>query len=311
MEGPQPPSLPDALRERLSRLVGDPEALVETLHRPRRDAFRVNTLKADPDRTLRRLQDQGVDLEPVPWAPHAYRTDADLGTTMAHFLGHVYVQSAVSMLPPLAVADEVAGACVLDGCAAPGSKTTQLAALMEDTGLLVANDKSWGRIAALKHNLDRVGATNQVITQEDLGHVGWDPRFDVALVDAPCSSEGILRKTYSPLDHWSIKAVKGRSGIQRQMALRAFDLLVPGGALVYSTCTFGPEEDEAVVDHVLRERDGADVEPLAFDGLETRPGVTAWEGRTFDDRVADAVRVWPHHNDTDGFFLAKVRKVEA
>lgn len=321
------PDFPDAFEARLREMADDPEALLETLRRPRPPVVRVNTLKADVEAVVERLEGYGFGLEPVPWAPGAFRlddVDADPGKTLEHFLGHLYVQSAVSMLPPVAVEAEVrAGVAgskgtenngalfrVLDGCAAPGSKTTQLAAMMDNRGVLVANDLSYGRIAALKNNLDRCGVANTWITNRDLRHVSWPKElFDVVVVDAPCSAEGVLRKTWGALEGWSEHHIESLSGVQRDLAVRGFDLLRPGGVLVYATCTFGPEENEGVVDALLAARgDRAEVEPLAFEGLKAAPGMDEWRGRAFDQAVRGAVRVWPHHNDTDGFFLARVRK---
>lgn len=309
----EPPAFPDAFRDRLARLVDDVDDLLDVLRTPRPTSIRVNTLKADVASVRRGLVDRGLDLEPVPWTPSGFRVqgDVDVGLTLEHFLGHVYVQSAASMLPPRAVADEVEGARVLDGCAAPGSKSTQLAALMDHTGLLVANDRSWGRTAALKNNLDRCGVDNHVIAQEDLRHTGWETRFDVALVDAPCTGEGIVRKSWSPLEDWSVKRIHGLSGMQRLLIEAGFDLVRPGGTLVYSTCTFAPEENEAVVDHLLRARDDARVEPVGFEGLDAAPGVTRWDGDEYDPAVEDTVRVWPHLSDTDGFYVAKIRRTTA
>lgn len=297
------PELPDALVDRLHRLVDDGDALLEALTSPRPPAIRVNTLKVDPERARSAMEEAGLAIEPIGWLPHAHRVTAgEPGRTLPHFLGWIYVQSASSMLPPLAVRDALDDACVLDGCAAPGSKTTQLAQLMGNSGAIVANDRTEGRIAALKGNLGRCGVANAVVTQEDLRFVDWEAdAFDVALVDAPCSGEGILRKSWGPLEHWTEHRVRSIGGVQKQLLDRAIDLTRPGGRVVYSTCTFGPEECEAVVDHALATRD-VDVVPLDLE-VPARPGVTAWGDETYDDRVASCARIYPHDVDTDGFFL--------
>lgn len=301
------PELPDELVERLHDLVDDGDALVETLQARRPPTVRVNTLKADPKPARRLLEEAGLDLEPVPWAPHTFRVrGGDPGTTVPHVLGWIYVQSATSMLPPLAVRDELAdGPRVLDGCAAPGSKATQAAALMGNRGTLVANDVDEGRVAALKNNLGRCGVTNAVITEQDLRHVHWEGPYDLTFVDVPCSGEGILRKTWSPLDHWSPHHISSIAGVQKELLEKALDLTRAGGTVVYSTCTFAPEECEAVVDDVLDGRD-AEIRPVDLGGLATRPGRTAWQGEVYADALAETVRVYPQDNDTDGFYLAVI-----
>lgn len=299
--------LPDTLVDRLHELVDDADALVEVLTEPATPQIRVNTLKADPDRIRDALDEAGLTVSPINWAPDAYRVEAgEPGRTLPHFLGWIYVQSAASMLPPLALRGALEGERVLDACAAPGSKTTQLAQLMGNSGTIVANDLHEGRIAALKGNLGRLGVGNAVVTREDLRFLDWETGwFDVAVVDVPCSGEGIFRKSWGPLEHWSEHHIRSLGGIQKQLLDRAIDLTRPGGLVAYSTCTFAPEECEAVIDHALSEHD---VDLVAPDlDVPARPGVTAWRDATFDDRVADCLRVYPHDVDTDGFFLGVLR----
>jgi 16S rRNA C967 or C1407 C5-methylase (RsmB/RsmF family) len=202
---------------------------------------------------------------------------------------------------------------VWDACAAPGSKTTQLAALMDDAGLLVGNDNNLGRLSALRHNAERLGVTNLVVTNQDArnfslkplgeGHGGVDA-FDRVLVDAPCSCEGTIRKNPDAFDTWSLDHVHGVAGVQKGILRRAIQATRPGGTVVYSTCTFAPEENEAVLDHVLEHEDCRLVEvDSPLDGV---PGVTEWDGEEYDPSVEKALRIYPHHNDTGGFFCAKV-----
>lgn len=299
--------LPDALLNRLHDLVEDGDRLARTLVTERPPAIRVNTLKAEAEPTLRRLRDVGVEVAPISWTPDGYWVeDGDPGRTLPHFLGHVYVQSPTSMLPPLAVAETLEDAPrVLDACAAPGSKATQIAALMGNRGTLIANDRDDGRIAALKGNMGRCGVTNAAITERDVRQVDWDGGYDVVFADVPCSGEGILRKSWGPLEHWSEHHIRSIAGIQKEILAKALDLVRDDGLVVYSTCTLAPEENEAVISDVVAKRGGS-LRTVAFDGLETRPGRVAWRGESYDEMVADAVRVYPHDNDTDGFFLAVI-----
>jgi NOL1/NOP2/sun family putative RNA methylase len=209
---------------------------------------------------------------------------------------------------PATVLDPRPGERVWDACAAPGSKTTQLAALMDDRGTLVGNDNSLGRLSALRHNAERLGVTNLVVTNRDARNfsmrgLGFEA-FDRAIVDAPCSCEGTCRKNPTALEEWTLDHVHQVAGVQKGILKRAVQATRPGGTVVYSTCTFAPEENEAVLDHVLGEED---CRLVPFETpLETSPGVTEWEGETFDPSVERAHRVYPHYNDTGGFFCAKL-----
>ena len=212
------------------------------------------------------------------------------------------------MLPGLALYPQP-GERVWDACAAPGSKTTQIADAMNDEGTVVANDNNLGRLSALRHNAERLGITNAIVTNQDARNFSTKPlafdEFDRALVDAPCSCEGTCRKNPDVVDQWTLDHVHAVAGIQKGILARAVQATRPGGTVVYSTCTFAPEENEAVLDHVLGEED---CEIVDFDlPLDTVPGVTEWDGETYDESVTRAHRVYPHHNDTGGFFCAKLR----
>jgi NOL1/NOP2/sun family putative RNA methylase len=219
----------------------------------------------------------------------------------------VYGQEEVSAIPALAL-DPDPGERVYDPCAAPGSKTTQLAALMEDRGLLVANDNDLGRLSALRANAERCGVTNVAVTRSDARNFSLAPfggeRFDRTVVDVPCSCEGTVRKNPDALDDWSLDHVEGIAGVQKAILGRAIEVTRAGGTVVYATCTFAPEENEAVVQHALEEYD-CDVVDFEL-ALDHAPGVTAWQDETYDEAVRRAKRVYPHHNDTGGFFCAKL-----
>ena len=301
--------LPKAFTDRYRALVDDPDSFFSTLQRMLPKTFRVNRIKSTPEEVLGRFQGYGINLRGVPWYEDAFTSEVpDIGGTLEHFTGAIYFQELVSMLPPLLLRKELESASfVLDGCAAPGSKTTQIAAMMGNRGTIVANDLDYSRIRALKFNLEKTGTLNTIITNVDLRSFNT-PGFEVVILDAPCSAEGTMRKNGELFETWSEREIRKHSSIQRQLILKAFDLLAPGGSMVYSTCTFAPEENEAVVDHLLRNRDGVELERISFDGLRTSPAVMEWGGEHFDERVSSCARVWPHHNDTGGFFLAKVRK---
>ncbi|MFC7045089.1 RsmB/NOP family class I SAM-dependent RNA methyltransferase [Halobacteriaceae archaeon GCM10025711] len=293
---------------RYEPLVDDVEAFLDASTRPLPTVVRMNTIKATVERVQRAFDEEGVGYEPRAWNDRLLRVDTrQPGNTWPYYHGWVHGQEDVSAVPPV-VLDPQPGDAVWDAAAAPGSKATQLAALMADTGLLVANDDNLGRLSALRSNAERLGVTNVAVTNQDARRFSLDgfgvDAFDRALVDAPCTGEGTLRKNPGALDNWSEGYLAQISGVQKGILKRAVDLTRPGGTVVYSTCTYAPEENEAVVDHVLRE---GDVEAVDFDvGLESRPGVTEWEGETFHDGVRKASRFYPHLTDTGGFFVAKL-----
>ena len=295
--------------DRYASLVDDEAALRAACDRPLPSVVRVNTLAADADRVARAFDEEGTEYERVDWHDGLFRmADRSPGTTWPYAHGWVHGQEEVSCLPAMAL-DPDPETRVWDTCAAPGSKTTQLAALMADSGVLVGNDTSLGRLSALRHNAERLGVTNLVVDQQDARNYslnGFDfEAFDATLVDAPCSCEGTIRKNPDAFDTWTLDHVHEVAGIQKGILRRAVQATRPGGTVVYSTCTFAPEENEAVLDHVLREEDCAIIE---WDcPLESVDGVTEWQGEAFDPSVAKSIRIYPHPNDTGGFFLAKLR----
>ncbi|WP_299333180.1 RsmB/NOP family class I SAM-dependent RNA methyltransferase [Haloplanus sp.] len=302
--------------ERYESLVDDPEAFRAACDRPLPSVVRVNTIKTTVDRVREAFDDAGISHIPTDWHPGVLRLpEASPGRNWPHAHGWIHGQEEVSNLPA-AVLDPDPGDRVWDTCAAPGSKTTQLAALMDDRGLLVGNDNNLGRLSALRHNAERLGVTNLVVTNRDARNFSLKPfgsdgdddarvdAFDAALVDAPCSCEGTIRKNPDAFDTWSLDHVHSVAGVQKGILRRAVQATRPGGVVVYSTCTFAPEENEAVLDHVLDTEACrlADVDVP----LEGVAGVTEWEGAEYDPSVERALRIYPHHNDTGGFFCAKL-----
>ncbi len=300
--------IPERFMERYQSLVGDSDAFSLSLTQPLPKAFRVNTIKSPPDYVMKRFADYGIPLASVSWYQDAFVCGSlDAGATLEYFLGQIYIQELTSMLPPLLMRRELEQAClVLDACAAPGSKATQIAALMENRNTLVANDIDYARIRALKFNLEKCGVLNALITNQD---IRFFPKimFDSIFVDAPCSAEGTCRKNPKALALWNEKRIRGHAGLQKTILLKCFDLLRPGGTLLYSTCTFAPEENEAVISHLLSRRE-ARLEKISLDGLKSSPGITEWEGQSYHPDVSKTMRIWPHQNDSGGFFLAKVVK---
>ncbi|MBD3210780.1 NOL1/NOP2/sun family putative RNA methylase [Candidatus Micrarchaeota archaeon] len=300
--------IPKVFRQRYASLVDDPEAFFSCLGSMQPRSFRVNTLKSGRKHVVERFEGYGFEIKQVPWYRDAFvSAEPDVGSTLEHFTGEIYMQELVSMLPPVVLRKDLMKAKnVLDGCAAPGSKATQMAAIMGNMGLIVANDVSYSRIKALKFNQEKTGAANMVITNLDLRNFPQH-NFDIVLLDAPCSAEGTIRKSCGISEMWSERHIKKLSSLQKQLIVKAFDLMSPGGLMVYSTCTFAPEENESVVNHLVEKRP-ARLEEIDVPGFRLSDPLQEWRGETFSEKIKNCIRVWPHHNNTGGFFMARVGK---
>ena len=294
--------------ERYRSIIDDFDAFLAACERPLGNAVRVNTIKASVERTLAALDREGVGYDQADWNPRVLDLETDSpGSTWTSFHGFTHGQEEVSAVPAV-VLDPQPGERVWDSCAAPGGKATQLAALMDDRGTVVANDNNLGRISALRFNAERLGATSLAVTNADARNYSLErfdfDAFDRTLVDAPCSCEGTIRKNPDALDNWSEGHISSVAGIQKGIIRRAIQATREGGTVVYSTCTFAPEENEAVVQHAL-ETESCRVVDFEL-GLEHSPGLTEWDGTTYNSSLEKAARIYPHQNDTGGFFVAKL-----
>lgn len=297
--------------DRYKELLGkELKTFLEFCEKPLKDAVRVNRLKISKERLIRKLKAKGWTLKQIPWYQNGLwveRGRSDLGNTLEHFLGYYYVQGAASMIPPL-ILDPKPGEMILDLCAAPGSKTTQMAQLMKNKGVIVANDRYLYRILALRANLQRCGVINAIVTRMDgVRFKQVDQEFDKVLIDAPCSSEGTVRENPELIKKWNLNFIKRLSALQKKLIEAGFERLKENGVLVYSTCTLAPEENEAVIDHLVRNYD-AKIEEIKLKHLKARPGITGWEGKEFVKGMRKCWRIYPQDNDTEGFFIAKLRK---
>ncbi len=274
-----------------------------------RRSLRVNTLKISVDDCVKRLSKKW-QLTPVPWCPGGFfvtREDRiDIGNTAEYQLGYFYVQEAASMIPPL-VLEPKPGETVLDMCASPGSKATQIAEMMHNKGVLVANDYKYSRLSALSINLQRCGVTNTIITLME-GQWFKGEMFDRILLDAPCSGTGAIRKSFKTLLIWNPRGIRSLAKTQKQLIRTAFAALKPGGVMVYSTCSIEPEENEGVIDHLLREFPNSRLEPIELPIKGAKP-VMEFDGMKYNKEVSKCLRLWPQDNDTEGFFVAKIKKV--
>ena len=260
-------------------------------------------------------------LKPVAEMPEAFFIDREdrtqaLGKSREHFSGDMYIATLSSLLAAKMLSPEP-GEKVLDVCAAPGSKTTFLSEQMNNDGVLVANELSASRSKKLAANLDRLGCTNTVITQIDGTYMDtfFDQEFDKILLDAPCSSEGAGRKQSEFFEKfWTERKIYEAAKVQKKLIVAAFKMLRPDGEMIYSTCTTAPEENEAVVQHLI-DTFGASVEILPIDlgSVPHGTGLKKFFDETYEPEIAQhARRLWPHlHNeqwDSECFFMCKIAK---
>ncbi|MBS3170183.1 NOL1/NOP2/sun family putative RNA methylase [Candidatus Woesearchaeota archaeon] len=289
----------EAFLKRYSELT-DIDKFTESSLKPLRKTIRVNTLKTSIQEIKSRF-----DLKPIPWCKEGFFINKlSVGNTKEHYLGYIYLQGAASMIPPL-VLNPKPNDIILDTCASPGSKTTQMAAMMENQGLIIANDSKIDRLKPLTLNLQRCGVTNTIITRME-GH-WFKNRFDKILLDAPCSGIGTIRKSYKTIKMWNPQTIKKMSSLQKRLIANSFEILNEGGTLVYSTCTLEPHEDEAVVDYLLKRYDNAKLEKFSLD-LKRGSITEEFEGDVYSSEVKKCLKLWPQDNDTEGFFVAKIRK---
>ncbi len=254
------------------------------------------------------LAARGLRAERLPWAPWHLRVHghASAGTLPEVVLGYAFPQGAVSSLPCLALAPE-AGQRVLDVCASPGGKTILLSQLAGPGLRVLAGDPSSQRAGLIVQNMSRMGLASELVLQQDGNSFPAVARFDRILLDAPCSGEGTFRIPKPRYDPTGEPGVLRAQALQMRLLRRALDLLAPGGRLVYSTCTFAPEENEAVLSAVLAERDDINVLPLpeSFPGA---PGLASWRGADFDPRLEASRRLYPQMTGSWGFFLTLLEK---
>lgn len=276
-------------------------------------AIRCNTLKIKPKKLKERLEGKGWKIKQIDKETFKIRNNlnpGELGKSREHLLGYYYIQSVVSQLPIKAL-NPKPGELVLDLAAAPGSKTTHCCQYMENKGTIIANDKDGFRTKNMGFNLDRCGCMNVIATN----HNGTDlnkklrkigVKFDKIILDMPCSAEGTSRSKPEILEKWNEDKIDKFNRMQTRLAESAIDLLKSSGSLIYSTCTFAPEENEKVVSNLIDNFD-LEIEKISLP-LKTREGITEWEGQKYNKEVKKATRVYPQDNNTEGFFLAKLKK---
>lgn len=307
-------------KERIESLLQDKQDIKrfwQIIEKPLPKTIRCNTLKIFPEKLRKRLERKWQVIQPFPKYPEiivieSFLQPGELGKSREHILGYFYVQEISSMMPILALAPKPED-IVLDLCASPGSKTTQASAMMQNRGTIIANDKDIARISILSSNLEKCGTSNTLVTRHDgvvlcekLKKLGM--KFDKILTDVPCSGEGNIRSSPKTLLMWNIKMINKLARIQKKLASSALELLKPGGELLYSTCTQAPEENELIIQYLL-DNFNIEIEEIKLP-LKTREGITEWQGQKLNPELKKCHRIYPQDNNTEGFFLCKIKKME-
>lgn len=290
--------LPTDFVTKYTKLLGDDApAFFASYDKPSQSGYRFNPLDIVPD-------DLNLPREqPIAYSPHGY-VGKVAGNGIAHVAGAVYSQEPSAQLVG-AVAAAQPGMTVLDLCAAPGGKSTFLAGDMGNTGVLVSNEINLGRARILASNIERWGNTNVIVTNHDPASLAQalPQTFDLILVDAPCSGEGMFRKDPEAMSYWDTDYPAACAKRQREILTEAIKMLKPGGRLVYSTCTFAPEEDEQIIAWLCQTTALTVVPIKKLPGMDD--GRPEWaEGFA---EVQGAVRLWPHHQNGEGHFVCQLQ----
>lgn len=327
--------LPEEFTRRMEKMLGDEyRAFEESYDRPRRGGLRVNALKkgtGDPESAL--LSGMGADkspmfgMTPVPWAPSGFYYDPQSrpGKHPFHEAGVYYMQEP-SAMAVAALSGVRPGMRVLDLCAAPGGKSTQLASMLGGEGVLCSNEIHPARARILSQNIERMGIANSIVMNETPQKLAerFPMYFDTVVVDAPCSGEGMFVKEAEAVPNWSEENVELCAERQREILDCAARMTAAGGALVYSTCTFAPQENEQNVLYFLRahpeftladmpaalgrefmERTGLAAGDPSFAGADRESGTGAEAGA---ETLTGCIRLWPHRLEGEGHFLAVFKK---
>lgn len=300
--------LPQSFLDSMKEILGeDYEAFLAGFDGQRQYGLRVNTLKMNLEEFERIAP---FHLKKVPWISNGYFYEAeDVPAKHPFYSAGLYYLQEPSAMTPASRLKVQPGERVLDLCAAPGGKATELGAALQGEGLLVANDINTARARALLRNLELFGISNSFVTNEP-PHVlaeRFPEFFHKIMVDAPCSGEGMFRKNPAVVDSWQEKGPEYFSKLQREIIVQAADMLLPGGMMFYSTCTFSPLENEKTITHLLKERSDMEVIPMEdYEGFAE--GLTSYRGEIFDESCKLCRRIWPHKMSGEGHFMALLHK---
>ncbi|MBR9700378.1 RsmB/NOP family class I SAM-dependent RNA methyltransferase [Candidatus Woesearchaeota archaeon] len=272
-------------------------------HATKRQALRVNTSKTTAKELIATLTKRDAKLEKIPWLENGYWIEADFspGATQEYLLGHYYLQGPLSQLTCEILKPK---GRILDMAAAPGGKTTYLAQMSPDS-VVIALDNDAARLAVVRNNVERLGLPNVVCVKKDARFVrDLGERFDSIILDAPCSGNFCSESGWA--EKRTLQDIKANARVQRELLKAAYFALETGGSILYSTCSLEPEEDELVVDWLLKKYENIDLVPIELEIGDQ--GAITWNGKDLDKRLSRTRRFWPHKTGEEGFFMALLRR---
>ncbi len=310
-------NLPKLFEDRMRTLLGgEYEAYLQCYHKPHFGGLRVNTLKSTPGE-FEGICPFSVKRIPWVWNGYYYDTQEQPSKHPYYYAGLYYIQEPSAMTPASLLPVEK-GDRVLDICAAPGGKSTELGARLGGEGLLVSNDISNSRAKALLKNIELLGIRNALVVSEAPNKLSeyFPEYFDKILIDAPCSGEGMFRKSPAIMKNWEQYGVGYYNKLQKEIILFAAKMLKPGGYMLYSTCTFSPEENEGTIAYLLEEYPEFEVvNAIPDEAVQKELGIS-YEGFDFGkpewvggkEELKHCIRLWPHKIDGEGHFVALLHK---
>jgi len=303
----------EKIKSYITSLFGEKKlsSFVEFINSKPRQYLRINSLKTTPGFIRNKLLDKyGIETKIIPEIPLALeviKSKEIAGKTLEHILGLYYIQGLSSMIPALILSPNE-NDLVLDLCAAPGSKTTQLSEMMKNKGTLIANEIQLSRLKALVHNIERMNTVNAGVLHQkgELLSKIYENYFDKILVDAPCSGLGIIQKKEEVIKWWDEKKVQVLADLQLRLLIAAIKMLKVGGEVVYSTCTLTAEENELIIDKILSKYP---VELMEIElPLTNHQGLISFKGEKLNPDLQKGKRIFPWEVGTDGFFIAELKK---
>ncbi|MFX1447041.1 MAG: RsmB/NOP family class I SAM-dependent RNA methyltransferase [Promethearchaeota archaeon] len=299
--------------ERYFQLLGEDQTiqLLRANEKPVPPSIRVNTLKINKETLKNRLEKKGFNLEPIDWIPYGFKIKKapfNLGSTHEYLQGYYYLQTIAPMLP-VHILNPNTSDIVVDMCAAPGGKATQLAQEMNNNGNLILIDRNRNRIPALEFNLRRMGVSNSIIINDDAANLSkMNLKADKILLDAPCTGEGLVRQDHSRKKSKKVKDIEKMSVIQKKLLESGLNSLNSGGQLLYSTCSIALEENEIVLDDVLKDNTNFSIIKIPCNyGVE---GTTKVHNKELRSDIKYSQRLYPHLHNTIGFFISLIKRIK-
>ena len=290
--------------------IDDTIKLLKANEKPLTPSIRVNSLKIKTKELQIRLNQKGFELKPIKWVSYAFKIlkeTYNIGSLHEYLQGYFYLQKVASMLPPI-ILDPKLNDVVIDMCAAPGGKATHLSQLMNNTGTLILIDRNKNRIPALEINLRRMGVINSIVLNLDAVNLSnLNVKADKILLDAPCTGEGLIRQDPSRKKSRSIRDIERIASIQKQLLKSGLLSLKSGGKLLYCTCSIAPEENELVVNEILKKMENYSIIEIFKDfGV---PGLNNVFGIDLIEDLKLSQRLYPHIHDTIGFYFCLIKKL--